>query len=164
VAGDANTLVRTLPVGGLTTDVKIAGRWGIVSGQSTNTVLNQPESGHGLPKIVNGRAIRNNGQPLGYTPVMSDATQATTFDDLGSELNVFDTLTNRFVYRYVDFERDRSILAVPGQVIDLGDHETGQKIIRGSGAEQIAIRGDLLFVSQLHSDKVEVFRIDQSPD
>ena len=81
IAGDANTLVRTIAVGGLTTDVKIAGRWGIVSGQSTNNVLNQLETGHGLPKIVNGAAIRNNGQPLGYTPVMSDATRATTFDD-----------------------------------------------------------------------------------
>ncbi|HEX9128933.1 MAG TPA: beta-propeller fold lactonase family protein [Gemmatimonadaceae bacterium] len=163
IAGDANTLVMTMPVGGLATDVKIAGRWGIVSGQSTNTVLNQPESGHGLPKIVNGVAIRNNGQPLGYTPVMSDATRATTFDDLGSELNVFDTSTNRFVYRYVDFERDLSMLAVPGQIVDLGDHEAGQKIIRGSGPEQVFVRGDLLFVSQLHSDKVEVFRINQSP-
>jgi len=28
IASDANTLVRTLPVGGLATDVKIAGRWG----------------------------------------------------------------------------------------------------------------------------------------
>ena len=43
--------------------------------------------------------IRNNGQALGYTPVMTDATRATTFDDLGSELNVFDTATNLFVYR-----------------------------------------------------------------
>ena len=120
IAGDANTLVRTMPVGGLATDVKIAGRWGIVSGHSTNSVLNQPETGHGLPKIVNGAAIRNNGQPLGYTPVMSDATRATTFDDLGSELNVFDTATNQFVFRYVDFERDQSMLAVPGQVVDLG--------------------------------------------
>ena len=125
IAGDANTLTATMPVGGLATDVKIAGRWGIVSGHSTNSVLNQRESGHGLPKIVNGVAIRNNGEPLGYTPVMTDATRATTFDDLGSELNVFDTATNRFVYRYVDFERDRSIIAVPGQVVDLGDHAAG---------------------------------------
>lgn len=163
VAGDANTLQANLPVGGLTTDVKIAGHWGIVSGHSTNTVLNQPESGHGLPKIVNGVAIRNNGQPLGYTPVMSDATRATTFDDLGSELNIFDTATNRFVYRYVDFERDLSMLAVPGSVVDLGDHVAGQKIIRGSGPEQMFVSGDLLFVSQLHSDKIEVFRINQNP-
>jgi len=163
IAGDVNTLVATMPVGGLTTDVKIAGRWGIVSGQSTNSVLNQRETGHGLPKIVNGVAIRNNGQALGYTPVMTDATRATTFDDLGSELNVFDTATNRFVYRYVDFERDRSIIAVPGQVVDLGDHVAGQKIIRGSGPEQIAVKGDFLFVSQLHSDKIEVFRINQNP-
>ena len=94
---------------------------------------------------------------------MSDATRATTFDDLGTELNVFDTATNRFVYRYVDFERDRSISVVPGEVTDLGDHAAGQKIIKGSGAEQIAVRGDLLFVTQLHSDKVEVFRISQTP-
>jgi DNA-binding beta-propeller fold protein YncE len=163
IAGDANTLVTTMPVGGLATDVKIAGRWGIVSGHSTNSVLNQRESGHGLPKIVNGAAIRNNGEPLGYTPVMTDATRATTFDDLGSELNVFDTATNRFVYRYVDFERDRSIIAVPGQVVDLADHAPGQEIIRGSGPEQMFVKGDLLFVSQLHSDKIEVFRINQNP-
>ncbi len=163
IAGDANRLVQTLPVGGLATDVKVAGRWGIVSGHETNSVLNQPETGHGLPKVVNGVPVRNNGSPLGYTPVMTDATKATTFDDIGTELNVFDTATNRFVYRYVDFERDRSLLVVPGQVADLGDHAPGQKIIRGSGAEQIFIQGNLLFVSQMHSDKVEVFRIDQNP-
>jgi DNA-binding beta-propeller fold protein YncE len=163
IAGDVNTLRGVMPVGGLATDVKIAGRWGIVSGHSTNSVLNAPETGHGLPKMVNGAAIRNTGAPLGYTPVMSDATRATTFDDLGSELNVFDTATNRFIYRYVDFQRDRSIIAVPGQVVDLGDHVAGQEIIRGSGPEQLFVKGDLLFVSQLHSDKVEVFRIDQSP-
>ena len=162
IADDANRRVKTLPVGGLATDVKVAGHWGIVSGQSTNSVLNEPETGHGLPKIVGGVAIRNNGQPLGYTPVMTDATQATTFDDLGSELNVFDTTTNLFVYRYVDFERDRSIIAKPGEVFDLGDHEPGQEIIRGSGPEQLFVKGDLLFVSQLHSDKIEVFRINQS--
>jgi DNA-binding beta-propeller fold protein YncE len=163
VAADANRLVKTLPVGGLATDVKIAGRWGIVSGHETNTVLNEPETGHGLPKKVNGTVIRNNGSPLGYTPVMTDATKATTFDDIGTELNIFDTATNRFVYRYVDFERDRSMLAVSGQIVDLGDHAAGQKIIRGSGAEQIFVQGNLLFVSQMHSDKVEVFRIDQNP-
>ncbi|MFP5288010.1 MAG: YncE family protein, partial [Thermoanaerobaculia bacterium] len=160
VAGDANRLVLTLPVGGLATDVKVAGRWGIVAGHETNTVLNEPETGHGLPKKVNGVAIRNDGRPLGYTPVMTDATRATTFDDIGTELNVFDTATNRFVYRYVDFERDKSMLAVEGQIVDLGDHAPGQEIIRGSGAEQIFVRGDFLFVSQMHSDKVEVFRID----
>ena len=163
VEGDANTLVRNMPVGGLATDVKIAGRWGIVSGHATNTVLNQPETGHGLPKVVGGVAIRNNGQPLGYTPVMTDATKATTFDDLGSELNVFDTSTNQFVYRYVDEGRDLSIVAVPGQITDLGDHVAGQKIIKGSGPEQMFVRGNLLFVSMLHADKVEVFRINQNP-
>ncbi|HXD17869.1 MAG TPA: beta-propeller fold lactonase family protein [Vicinamibacterales bacterium] len=162
VAGDANTLVRTMPVGGLATDVKVAGRWGIVSGHETNSVLNQPETGHGLPKMENGVAVRNNGQPLGYLPVMSDATRAATFDDIGTELNVFDTATNRFVYRYVDSERDLSMSVTPGAIVDLGDHQAGQKIIRGSGAEQIAVRGDLLFVSQLHSDKVEVFHINQA--
>ena len=30
IANDANTLTRVLPVGGLSTDVKVAGRWGIV--------------------------------------------------------------------------------------------------------------------------------------
>ena len=162
IAGDANTLAASMPVGGLATDVKVAGRWGIVSGHSTNSVLNEPETGHGLPTRRNGVFIRNNLQPLGYTPVMGDATRATTFDDLGTELNVFDTATNRFVFRYVDFERDQSLLAVEGQVVDLADHAPGQEIIRGSGAEQMAVRGDLLFVSQMHSDKVEVFRINQA--
>lgn len=163
VENDANTLIRNLPVGGLATDVKIAGRWGIVCGHETNTVLNGPETGHGVPKKVNGVAIRNNGQPLGYTPVMTDATKATTFDDVGSELNVFDTATGQFVYRYVDATRDQSMSVTPGQIVDLGDHAAGQKIIRGSGPEQMFVRGNLLFVSQLHSDRVEVFRINQNP-
>jgi DNA-binding beta-propeller fold protein YncE len=159
VAGDANTLVDNLVVGGLTTDVKIAGRWGITSGHETNTVLNGPDTGDGLPKFDQ---LRNNGQPLGYTAVMTDATRATTFDDLGSELNVFDTSTNLFVQRYVDVDRDKSMLAVAGVVTDLGDYRADQKIIRGSGPEQIVVHGDFLFVSQLHSDKVEVFRINQA--
>lgn len=164
VANDANTLVANLVVGGLATDVKIAGRWGIVSGHETNTVLNGREMGHGMPmKRADGTAIKNDGTPLGYTPVMTDATRATTFDDLGSELNVFDTATNAFVYRYVDAERDRSMWVKSGEVVDLGDHAAGQKIIRGSGPEQIAVKGDLLFVSQMHSDNVEVFRINQNP-
>jgi DNA-binding beta-propeller fold protein YncE len=160
VANDRNALVGTLPLGGLATDVKVAGRWGIACGQETNTVLNGPESGHGVPKKgPNGQAIRNNGQPLGYTPVMTDATKATTFDDIGSELNVFDTTTNRFAFRYVDEGRDLSMLVTPGQIVDLGDHAAAQKIVKGSGPEQMAVRGDFLFVSMLHSDKVEVFRI-----
>jgi DNA-binding beta-propeller fold protein YncE len=163
VENDANVLTKIMPVGGLATDVKIAGRWGIVIGHETNSELNKPETGHGLPKIVNGQAIRNNGQPLGYTPVMSDATKATTFDDLGSEINVFDTATNLFVYRYVDKDRDLSMLVTPGQIVDLKDHAAGQKIIRGSGPEQVFVRGNLAFVTMLHSDKVEVFRINQTP-
>lgn len=58
----------------------------------------------------------------------------------------------------------RDVLAwAPGQIVDLRDHQASQKIIRGSGAEQAFVRGDLLFVSQMHSDKVEVFRIQQNP-
>lgn len=159
VEADANVLVGNLVVGGLATDVKIAGRWGIVAGHGTNTVLNGPDTGDGLPKFDQ---LRNNGQPLGYTAVMTDATRATTFDDLGSELNVFDTSTNLFVQRYVDFERDQSMLAVEGEVVDLADYRPDQEIIRGSGPEQLVVQGDFLFVTQLHSDKVEVFRIDQA--
>jgi DNA-binding beta-propeller fold protein YncE len=159
VGDDANTLVGNLVVGGLATDVKIAGRWGIVSGHETNTVLNGPDTGDGLPKFDQRR---NDGAPLGYTPVMTDATRATTFDDIGSELNVFDISTNVFVQRYVDIDRDKSMLAVPGQVVDLGDYRADQKIIRGSGPEQIAVHGDYLFVTQMHSDKVEVFRVNQA--
>src|SRR5215216_4197046 len=161
VDGDANTLVKVLPVGGLSTDVKVAGRWGIVCGQESNTRLNEPETGHGVPtKDGNGIAIRNNGHPLGYLPVMSDATKATTFDDLGSELNIFDTTTNLFVYRYVDEGRDISQLVIPGQFVDLHDHADAQKIIRGSGPEQVTIKGNLLFVTMTNSEKVQVFRID----
>lgn len=163
IEGDANTLVQNLPVGGLTTDVKIAGRWGIVCGQESNTVLNKPETGHGLPTKKNGVPIRNNGQPLGYTPVMTDGTKATTFDDIGTELNVFDTQNNTFVYRYVDTGRDNSMLVTEGQVVDLKDHVAAQKIIKGSGPEQMFFRGDLLFVSMLHTDNVEVFRVNQNP-
>jgi DNA-binding beta-propeller fold protein YncE len=162
VENDANTLIKTLPVGGLSTDVKVAGRWGIVSGQETNTRLNEKETGHGLPtKDAGGVAIKNNGQPLGYTPVMSDATKATTFDDIGSELNVFDTATNLFVYRYVDEGRDISQLVTPGQFVDLHDHADAQKIIKGSGPEQMTIRGNFLFVTFAHSETVQAFRINQ---
>lgn len=163
IENDANTLVRTIAVGGLATDVKVAGRWGIVSGHATNNTLNGPEAGHGLPTSSGGTFIRNNGNPLGYTPVMSDGTKATTFDDLGSELNVFDTATGMFVYRYVDVDRDKSMLITPGQIVDLGDFTPGQKIIRGSGPEQMFIRGNFVFVSQMHSDKIEIFRINQNP-
>lgn len=163
VAGDANTLIKVLPLGGLATDVKVAGRWGIASGQETNTRLNERESGHGLPtKDANGVAIRNNGQPLGYTPVMTDATKATTFDDIGSELNIFDTATNLFVYRYVDEGRDISQLVTPGQYVDLHDHADAQKIIKGSGPEQMVVRGDMLFVTFAHSERVQAFRINQN--
>jgi DNA-binding beta-propeller fold protein YncE/mono/diheme cytochrome c family protein len=160
IDADANTLTKVLPVGGLSTDVKVAGRWGIVAGQETNTRLNERESGHGLPtKTADGTAIKNNGQPLGYTPVMSDATKATTFDDIGSELNIFDTATNHFVFRYVDEGRDVSQLVTPGQFVDLGDHAAAQKIIKGSGPEQIFVRGDKLFVTYTHSEQVQAFRI-----
>ncbi len=163
VENDANTLVKVMPVGGLSTDVKIAGRWGIVSGQETNTRLNEPESGHGVPiKDANGIAIRNNGQPLGYLPVMTDATKATTFDDLGSELNIFDTTSNSFVYRYVDEGRDISQLVIPGQFVDLHDHADAQKIIKGSGPEQMTIKGNLLFVTMTNSERVQAFRINQN--
>jgi mono/diheme cytochrome c family protein len=55
------------------------------------------------------------------------------------------------------------MLVTPGQIVDLGDHEAGAKIIRGSGPEQLWVRGDFLFVAQMHSDRVEVFAIDQAP-
>jgi DNA-binding beta-propeller fold protein YncE len=161
VENDANRLVKNMIVGGLATDVKIAGRFGIVSGQETNTRLNQRETGHGLPtKDANGVVITNNGQPLGYTPVMTDATKATTFDDIGSELNIFDTQTNQFVFRYVDEGRDISQLVTPGQYVDLHDHTAAQKIIKGSGPEQMVIKGNILFVTHAHDERVEAFRID----
>jgi DNA-binding beta-propeller fold protein YncE/mono/diheme cytochrome c family protein len=163
LTNDANKLIKTLPLGGLATDVKISGKWGIVCGQETNTYLNQAETGHGLPKLdANGVAIKNDGTPLGYTPVMSDATKATTFDDIGSEINIFDTTTNQFVFRYVDMGRDFSQLVIPGDVVDLQDHSAAQRLIRGSGPEQMFLRNNLLFVSMLHSDKIEVFKINPS--
>ena len=164
IDNDVNQFVKTLPVGGLSTDVKVAGRWGIVCGQETNTVLNGKESGHGLPtRNAQGVVIKNSGEPLGYTPVMTDATKATTFDDIGSELNVFDTNTNLFVYRYVDKGRDFSQLVVAGDVVDLHDHAEPQRLIRGSGPEQMTFKNGMLFVSMLHSDKVEAFRVTQNP-
>jgi len=164
LTNDTNKLVTNLPLGGLATDVKISGRWGIVCGQETNSLLNGSETGHGLPTLdANGNAIKNDGSLLGYTPVMSDATKATTFDDIGSEINIFDTTTNQFVYRYVDMGRDFSQLVISGDVVDLHDHAAGQRLIRGSGPEQMFVRNNLLFVSMLHSDKVEVFKINQTP-
>ncbi len=62
VENDANTLVKTIPVGGLVTDVKIAGRWGIVAGHATNSALNGPEMGHGVAaRDQNGVFRFNNG-------------------------------------------------------------------------------------------------------
>ena len=55
------------------------------------------------------------------------------------------------------------MLVTPGQTVDLGDHEAASKIIRGSGPEQMWVRGGFLFVAQMHSDKVEVFSINQNP-
>ena len=163
VTNDANKLLKILPLGGLATDVKISGKWGIACGQETNTYLNEAETGHGLPKLdANGVAIKNDGTPLGYVPVMSDATKATTFDDLGSEFNIFDTTTNQFVFRYVDMGRDFSQLVIPGDIVDLGDHTAAQRLIRGSGPEQMFVRNNLLFVSMLHSDKIEVFNINST--
>jgi cytochrome c553 len=115
-----------------------------------------------MPKRVGNSFIKNDGSPLGYLPVMSDSTRATTFDDLGSDLRVFSTATNEFVYRYVDTGRNKSMLAVPGQIVDLGDWSAAQTIIRGSGPEQMFVRGDFLFVCQLHSDQVEVFLINRT--
>ena len=114
--------------------MKIAGRWGIVCGQETNTRLNEPETGHGLPTKECAMAWRceTTAQPLGYTPVMTDATKATTFDDIGSELNVFDTATNMFVYRYVDEGRDISQLVTPGQFVDLRDHADAKRSSRAA--------------------------------
>jgi DNA-binding beta-propeller fold protein YncE len=172
VENDANTLVKVLPVSGLSTDVKVAGRWGIVCGQESNTKLNEPETGHGLPtKNSSGVAIRNNGQPLGYTPVMTDATKATTFDDLGSELNVFDTATNTFVYRYVDKDRDISQLVTPGQFVDLRDHADAQKLIRGSGpieftggitpqGVEVSPDGQMIYVANFQTEDVSFLRVD----
>ncbi|MGB8509907.1 MAG: YncE family protein, partial [Pyrinomonadaceae bacterium] len=163
VGSDANTLTKVMPLGGLATDVKVVGRYGIVSGQETNTRLNGKESGHGLPtKDANGVAIKNSGQPLGYTPVMTDGTKATTFDDIGSELNVFDTATNQFVFRYVDEGRDLSQLVTPGQYVDLHDHTEAQKKLKGSGPEQLFVRGDILFVTYAHSEQVQTFRINRN--
>ena len=48
-------------------------------------------------------------------------------------------------------------------MVDLQDHAAGQRLIRGSGPEQMFLRNNLLFVSMLHSDKVEVFKVNQAP-
>ena len=159
-------LVKNMIVGGLATDIEIAGKFGIVSGHSSTNALNGRETGNGMPKRVDGVAgtdfIRNDGTTLGYLPVMSDTTRATTFDDLGAELKIFSTVTDQFVFRYVDVGRNKSLLVVPGEIVDLGDWAADQTIIRGSGPEQMVVRGDFLFVAQMHSDKVEVFRINRA--
>ncbi|HZA14168.1 MAG TPA: YncE family protein [Myxococcaceae bacterium] len=160
VTNDLNALVKTIPVGGVVTDVTIAGGWGFVSAHETNNVLNQPETGHGLPKKAGSGGLLPTGASLPYTPVMTDATLAVTFDDIGTELLVLDPSARSFVRRYVDVFRNLSLTTVPGEVKNLGDFAPDQTIIRGSGAEQVFARGNFLFVTQLHSDQVEVFRID----
>jgi hypothetical protein len=104
--------------------VKIAGKWGIVSGHSSTNALNGEETGQGMPKRVGGDTptgfIKNTGAPLGYLPVMSDTTRATTFDDIGSDLKVFDTATNKFVFRYVDAGRNLSLVTVPSDPENTG--------------------------------------------
>ena len=165
IAGDANTLV-TNDAGRRPRDRREGRRAAGASSPGTRptTCSNQPETGHGLPKIVNGVAIRNNGQPLGYTPVMTDATRATTFDDLGSELNVFDTATQpvrlplrRLRARPVDARGARADRR-PGRLT-----RPARRSSAAAAPSRCSCSGDLLFVSQLHSDKVEVFRDQPEP-
>src|SRR5262249_5642168 len=131
IANDANALVATIPVGGLATDVKVAGRWAIVSGPDTSNAINGPETAHGMPTVRTGVAIPTDGSALGFQPLMTDATKATTFDDVGSTLSILDTATNQFVFRYVDATRDQSLVVTAGQTVDLRDHEAASKIIQG---------------------------------
>jgi hypothetical protein len=67
-----------------------------------------------------------------------------------------------FVYRYVDEGRDLSQLVTPGVFVDLHDHADAQKIVKGSGPEQMVVRGNLLFVTMANSEKVQAFGINQS--
>jgi DNA-binding beta-propeller fold protein YncE len=59
IAGDANTFVRTMPVGGLTTDVKIAGRWGHRRGTVDQ---HRPEPGRVGPWLAEDRQRRGHSQ------------------------------------------------------------------------------------------------------
>jgi DNA-binding beta-propeller fold protein YncE len=59
--------------------------------------------------------------------------------------------------------RDYSQLVTPGEIVDPGDHTDAQKIIRRSGPEQMVVKNGMLFVTMLHSEKVEAFRIEQNP-
>jgi hypothetical protein len=45
----------------------------------------------------------------------------------------------------------------------LHDHVDAQKIIKGSGPEQMIVKGDLLFVTFAHNERVQTFRINQTP-
>ena len=40
--------------------------------------------------------------------------------------------------------RDYSQLVTPGEIVDLGDHTDAQKIIRGSGPEQMVVKNGML--------------------
>ena len=56
------------------------------------------------------------------------------------------------------------MLAVPGQIVDLGRlTRPARRSSAAAAPSRCSVRGDLLFVSQLHSDKVEVFRMNQNP-
>jgi hypothetical protein len=55
-----------------------------VCGQDTNSVLNNPETGHGLPTLdADGNAIKNDGTPLGYRLGTSNVAPLT----IGGQIN-----------------------------------------------------------------------------
>ena len=87
VANDANTLVQELPLAALRPTSRSPGNGALSAARTRTPTLNEPETGHGLPTLdANGVAIKNDGRRSVIIPVMSDATKATTFDDIGSEL------------------------------------------------------------------------------
>jgi hypothetical protein len=59
--------------------------------------------------------------------------------------------------------RDFSQLVVPEKSSTCRITSPLKRLIRGSGPEQMFVRNNLLFVTMLHSDKVEVFKINQAP-
>ena len=155
---------RGLPVGGLATDVKVAGRWGIVSGHSTNSVLNAREI---RPWAAEAREWRRHPEHRPAAWLHAGHERRHARDHLRRSRQRAERLRHGHQPLRLPLRRLR---ARPIDHRGAGTGRRSRAITRRRRRSSAAaapsssfVKGDLLFVSQLHSDKVEVFRINQNP-
>ena len=130
---------RTMPVGGLAHRRKIAGPLG----HRLRSRDQQRAESAARPATVCRRSQRRRDpeqRPAARLPAGDDRRDAGRRPStiIGSELNVFDTATNQFVFRYVDVGRDQSMLVTPGA--DRRPRRSSRPARRsssGSGPEQM---------------------------